>query len=596
MKKILLSFLLGTGLILCLPVFAADVYVSETGSDATGLGSEASPFATVTQALGAITGGDTIYCQGNITDSITLTAAHSGTAGSYTTITSWPGYDAVLNGNGADTVFFIDNDTQYIKIDDLALTNAVTNGIQTNGIADNIIISNNLIYGLTGGSAARALVLSVTNSQITDNDLNGGATMGDGLYLMSCDNLTIAKNKIHDYLSNGMFFDVVSQNSTVVNNWIYNIGGGMSAYSAGVFVGDSHDIQILNNSFYNIYDLDYPASGISVATSSYDCYNITVKNNIIVVANYGFSSDYNYTGLEVDHNLYNQTNLIGSVAGAEFSTLAEWQAGTIYDDNSVSGDANFQMLVAGNENLHIWQTSAAIDAGENLAEVITDFDGEDRPYNITDIGADEAPLVATPDSLSSNPKVRETTLSWLTDSNYPVTGYNIAYNVNEDVFNGTFITGNQNAVVTITGLKPAKKYYAKVQAYYETAYDTYLSDYSDTLTFGTKPARVEKTKNLITVHNYSQWRWKKQSRVFNYVIKLMDENGEVIQTIQVKKKKKFVNNANNKFVKYSISGLESGKTYMIKIRAKKKVNGEWLKGKWSITKTFSTMADSGPEL
>lgn len=599
MNKILLSFFIGIGLIFCFPVLATDIYVSETGSDVTGTGTETAPYATVTQALNTTAGGDTIYCQGTLLDSFTITAAHSGVAGAYTTITSWPGYTGTINGNGANYIINVGAGANYIAIDGLSLTNAAQAAIYGNAEAAYWTISNNQIFGLTAGLGAKALAFtSLDHLQITGNIIDGGSNTYYGIDIKAAEQAVVANNSVKNFVYTGITIDDESAGSIIKNNWVYNIGGVDYSYTAGINIADSHDIQVVNNSLYYTYNGAYNVIGIEIMTSSHDLYNVIVKNNIIHSANYAVSLDYlGYTGLEFDHNIYSAAEKIGTISGVDYDTLADWQTTTGLDSNSMTDDPLYVSTTVNSEDLHLPNESPAINAGTLLADVTDDYDGEVRPYSVTDIGADERPvLAAAPNNLSSDPSVKQVTLSWLMDDIYPTTNYNLIYSTESDFFGGITTEYDQNAVATLTGLKPAKKYYAAVQAIYKTDYATYTSDYSEALLFGTKPSRVTKTKNLITVHNYSQWHWKKQRRVFNYAIKLMNADGQMIKTISVKKKKSFVNNVNKKFVKYSLSGLESGKTYMIKIRAKKKINGEWLKGKWSTTKTFRTMADSGPTL
>ncbi len=600
MQKLFAVFLTIGFLLWAGPALAADYYVDgDSGSDVTGDGSAGTPYATITQALTVISGGDTIYCRGNIVDSFTLTSAQSGAAGAYTTITVWPDGRAEIDGNGVDYIVSIEANANYIRVDDLSFTNAVRSVFYGVDPAENWIITNNYISGLTGGEYATAIDLTtVDNLEISNNQIDGGGSLSEGISLSGVNGVTISGNSVKNITNLGVVLDDETADAVIKNNWIYNIGGEDNPYNAGLAVADSHDVQVLNNSFYYTYDGSYDVAGIEIMTSSHDLYDVTVKNNIFQAANYAVSLDYaGYTGLEFDYNIYNAATNVATISGTDYLDLANWQTATGFDANSSDEDPLYASTMVNEEDLHLQDGSPAIDAGELSAEVIEDYDQETRPYNLMDIGVDERPvLAAAPDSLSSNPKVRETTLSWLMSEDYPVTGYLLTYSSAADLSGGTIIECDENAVATLTGLKPAKKYYAAVQGVYETDYGVYLSPSSEILEFGTKPAQVTKLKNLITVHNYSQWRWKKQRRVRNYVLKLMDSDGQTIEKIYVKKSQSFVRNSQKKFVKYIIDELASGRVYKIKVRARKKVNNEWLLGRWSKTKTLHTLADPVPEI
>ncbi|MFH1536458.1 MAG: fibronectin type III domain-containing protein, partial [Patescibacteria group bacterium] len=219
------------------------------------------------------------------------------------------------------------------------------------------------------------------------------------------------------------------------------------------------------------------------------------------------------------------------------------------------------------------------------------FDDEDRPYNVTDMGADELPTPGIPTNISVTSKPKQVTVTWDEDSTYPSNQYNIQYWPKSDPTNVTILTNTVNSQ-TITGLKPAKLYFVAVQGQYNSDYSLYADDYSSSLEYGAKPKKVTKLKVLkkYTTATSVKIRWKKYKRINRYVIKVMNKKGKKIKNVTVKKKINFVKNTNKKFVKKVIKNLTPGKTYKVNVRAKKKVGDEWLKGKRSKKKSAKTLS------
>lgn len=589
-KKLLFFSILSFGLLFALPSLAATWYVDgDSGNDTTGAGTETAPYATVTKALTVISGGDTIYCQGTIADSVTLTSSHSGTANSDTIITNWPDSSAVIDGTGNEYIFNIDTGASYITVQGLNLTGASNSAFYGPTTSSYISILNNNIYGLSGGALAYPINLVASdNLLLSGNEIDGGGNCRIGIDIEGSDSAVIEQNQVHDFTNMGILIDAQTSNSVIKNNFIYNIGGADNYYIYGIAIADSTIIEVYNNSLYNTYDESYPVSAIAILTSSYDLHHVSIKNNIIQKANRGIDFDGPYDNITIDYNNFYATDNVGAVSSVDYQSLAEWQAATGYDENSTTQNPLYNSTTSGSENLHLTDESPMVDAGTKINSNNNDIDGEDRPYNITDIGADERPvLFSAPAKVASVSYVKKIDFSWKMNNSYSVTDYLIQVSANQDLSSSkSKIAVNKKG--TRKKLKPAKKYYAAVQARYTTDYDTYTSANSTKLTLSTKPRKVAKIKKLETYTNQVRYRWKKYKRVKNYTIKLMDEHGKKIRFIKIKRKKKFVQ-GKKKFVKKIIKNLEPGTTYKIKIRGKKKVDGTWYKGRWSDAKTFMTL-------
>jgi hypothetical protein len=89
----------------------------------------------------------------------------------------------------------------------------------------------------------------------------------------------------------------------------------------------------------------------------------------------------------INYNDYFAQN-VGFIGGSARVTLANWQAGTGQDANSLSVDPLFITSPAP-ADLHLQSTSPVIAAGLTLAEVTTDVDNDPRPAANPDMGADE---------------------------------------------------------------------------------------------------------------------------------------------------------------------------------------------------------------
>ncbi|MFH1781493.1 MAG: right-handed parallel beta-helix repeat-containing protein [Patescibacteria group bacterium] len=594
MKNFLIIPFFSLGLLFAMPAFAADWFVDgDNGNDAVGNGSQIAPYATVTKAVTSMVASDTVYCRGTVSDnSITLPVAKSGAEGAPTTITAWEGYDCTIDAGSNDHIINVDSGGSYFKFSNLILTNARETAIL--GEFSHSEISDNVIYGIEGGTPALPIWVALTDSTISGNLIYGDGNDKYGIYFPGSQNLVIEGNIIHDFLQWGIGADISYGGITIKNNFIYNIGGDDTfTYPSGVLLLQMQGVDIINNSFYDISDdvNNFAAIILGNAVAPPEAANIL--NNVVQKADYGImANSAGLTGANINYNDYYEVDKIAIVDAVDYVSLADWQASAFGPDaNSLSSDPLFNSITAGSEDLHLTDPSPCIDAGTNLDSTTNDIDEEDRPYHLlTDIGADERPVLASPPEFSGNEYlVKKVNFNWLMDSAYAVTGYRVRVSENENFSSPKKKTVGVQKHGTVKKLKPAKKYYGAVRAIYTTSYATYMSDFSDTLTLSTKPAQVKNIEQIDTGLDYAQFRWPKQKRVRNYAVKLMNSHNKKIRLIQISKKKSFVNGRLSHVKKKIIKNLDSNTTYKIKIRGKKKVDGTWYKGKWSKIKTFTTL-------
>ncbi|MFA6027624.1 MAG: right-handed parallel beta-helix repeat-containing protein [Patescibacteria group bacterium] len=588
MKKILTcGFFLAS--LIALPVFAADFYVDgDNGNDITGTGESTAPYKSITQAVSAMAGGDTVYCKGTVTDgTITLTNTVSGTADDYTTITAWPGYAPIIDATGNASAFIL-GQVSYLKISNLNITGAANYGIYSAGgvLSEYIEISENNIYGLQAGALVLPIFLTDNNYvTIEGNEIYGDGDDNYGIGLETTTNVVIEKNKIHDFVRLGIASDEDCSILTIKNNLIYNISGDPGyTWNSGIVLSETSFAEINNNTIYNTYSDAVNISGIMILTlGGTPGYNTTVKNNIIHTSNYGVMvTDDSRTGFSSDYNDFYNVTMIGYWNSFNQSTLTEWQDASNADDHSIIVDPLLTSTTAGAEDFHLRATSPCIDAGQDNSVVTDDYDSEPRPFVYTDIGADERPVISsTPSALAAVPQIKKADLSWAMNGAYGVTEYNIKIGTLEDLSDATItnITTTTNETA-LTGLKPAETYYYTVQAVYSTDYQEYLSDYSDIANFITYPKKVGYVKVPVSTRGSTSVtaKWRKQNRVTGYAIRLMDKKGRLIRYIDVNTNKK----------KKEITGLTPGKKYKIQVRSELKDGYNIYVSKWSKIKSFKT--------
>ena len=586
MKKILF-FTLVIGLMLCAaPTLAAELYVdSSKGSDDAGDGSKDSPYQTLEWAVLKMSSGDTLYIAGthSLTSVIDIGAGLSGSEDAYTTLSAWPGLEATITstlqpiqiGSGAD----------YVKIADLNIT-TTNNPDDVSCVVvegDYALITGNTVYGC--GQSGIETKKDTTGTDVMQNEVyNTGSDDDSSAIVVRNDDAEVSYNLVHDnYSGIGMGRGT---KMLVTNNMDYN-----NESRSMVIKKNATNITIANNTMYETTD------GVDnfVLDSSFTGDDLTFQNNIYYVT--GATSVASYMAATAstyisDNNLIYVPNNPNGIAEnlVGFITQEQWQtAGN--DLVSVFEDPLFSSTTSGSEDLHLTDTSPAINVGTTIDGLTDDYDAETRAYGAGyDIGADEHPVLPVPTGLASDPAKNSTTLSWLM-GNYEVSGYTVNFGEELDLTDGEEKAADENAVLEVEELKAAKKYYAQVKAYFTTDYATYTSAYTDILSLATKPAKVKKFKvlNKATTTKSIKLRWKKYKRVKNYVVKVMNSKGSQIKLVKVKKTSTFVKNANKKYVKKVIKGLKAGKKYKFKVRARVKANSEWVKGKWSAIKTKKTL-------
>lgn len=185
-------------------------------------------------------------------------------------------------------------------------------------------------------------------------------------------------------------------NNLIANNIVYNTD------QAGIRVDSAVGTHVYNNTVYNNTGVTAGYwAGISLTASYHAPESVDIRNNIVYQPSVNDACLWLPaagipTGLVLDYNLYynaSQTDVIYNGANSTWYTLAEWQAATTYDDNSIQDNPDFTNLVTYDFTLQ--SDSPAKDCGNGtnncaIAAVTTDYAGTARPQGAGyDIGAME---------------------------------------------------------------------------------------------------------------------------------------------------------------------------------------------------------------
>lgn len=254
--------------------------------------------------------------------------------------------------------------------------------VSNNSIHDNNNIGIDFIgfegTGSTGNDQARSGVCvgnTVYNISSATNPTYGGDRSADGIYVDGGKDIVIERNKVDN---NDIGIEVASEhqgkttsNITVRNNFVsrsYQANVLMGGYAANK--GNAANVVVVKNTLFQ--------GGDGEVALQYNCNGVTVKNNLCYAKSgnsYLVNEGSNNSNVNADYNLY---------YGASTSSPGSWS-----DAHATYANP---MLITPYSDMHIGNTSPAVDSGVDLGTVsgTVDIEGEARVQGgARDIGVDE---------------------------------------------------------------------------------------------------------------------------------------------------------------------------------------------------------------
>ncbi len=298
-------------------------------------------------------------------------------------------YDLVL---GSSEALVINGNVQYWEVTNNIVRDSNNIGIDAIGFEGTASSNDQARDGLIAGN-------HVYNIDSYGNPAYGNDRSAGCVYVDGGAHITIENNTLHHC---NLGIEIASEHAgkateyvTVRNNFVYGntqVGLGMGGYDTNR--GSTENCVVVNNTFYNNATQGDWGAELYV---QYDTRDNIIKNNIFY-ANNGRLFIESWSSVMsnnvVDTNLYFASG--GGSNGTwiwknnSYSSFAAYQSGSGNDANGMVGqDPLFVNTTT--PNLHLQNSSPAIDSGQNLTEAgSVDIDGDTRIQNAIDIGADEA--------------------------------------------------------------------------------------------------------------------------------------------------------------------------------------------------------------
>lgn len=265
------------------------------------------------------------------------------------------------------------------------------------GNANNFVISGNTVLGVTnfsgttGANSGIQLAFGVSNGTVTGNrisnihNLSASGTGAFGMQLSASPvtNVLIANNFIWDIQAAG--------SATVASNGHgITINGAVSAGGYKIY----HNTINMNTNQASGTTAAVNVTNAVVASGAIDLRNNILANTQTTGNRYAvYSAAAAGVFSTINYNDYFAPN-VGFIGGSARTTLADWQAATGQDANSMAVDPVFVSPT----DLHLQSTSPVINMGVGGTGVTDDIDGDLRDAQ-PDIGADEFVKVGQPGTL-----------------------------------------------------------------------------------------------------------------------------------------------------------------------------------------------------
>lgn len=382
----------------------------DTGLDSNN-GAFSTPWKTMFKVKSSVTAGDTVRViagtytstqyKGEAGNPLWTQAHGLGTAGNVITITADSG-PGTVTFDGEFTVYWMifraasAYNGHYIVVRDLTFHHfagvAIGGGINGTMQSHHLAVINCTFQNFTSNQAGaisnntfdRAIYLNNRFTNIGDPALGGDGlpdsqhafyTSHDSHHVVHDGNYMeqISGFGIHAY---GGFFGGGSGNLIVRRNTIVNTWSSSQIYAGDVFT----NVYTYNNTMYN-QQVPWAALGSNSANAMVSYHNggtytnIRTKNNISAgyVAQGMLWSDAGFapTGLEMNYNMWQYVGGVGAMykwLATTYTSVAAFQAATVYGDNDVSTDPLFVNIAT--RNFSLGAGSPAIDTGDFLTRAV----------------------------------------------------------------------------------------------------------------------------------------------------------------------------------------------------------------------------------
>lgn len=235
--------------------------------------------------------------------------------------------------------------------------------------------------------------------------LNGNSMIGESaytgsrfaMYINYCDNgFTAMNNTIAGSMTSGWTYGMyilncdatAANHATVANNMVQVGKDGSTSTFYAIYMSNDGYMDVQHNSAFVS-----TGGGSSRAYYGTGGGANTLTNNMFVnyTAGYAAYLASNYTVVQSDYNLYHSPGgNLGYYNGGDQATLADWQAATGYDANSIDTDPLFHSTY----DLHVCN-DAVKALGTPIAAITMDMDGQMRDAVAPDMGADEFSALST---------------------------------------------------------------------------------------------------------------------------------------------------------------------------------------------------------
>ena len=374
-------------------------HVATTGSDTTGNGSEAQPFATIQHGIDAASPGDTVLAHPGVYRENINFGGKNITVGSLFITTGDEDYilQTVIDGNrNGRVVTFVNGEVASAKLSGFTITNGYAKGV-----------SEPESYG--GGIYTRYSSPTLTHLRVTGNE---AVEEGGGLHIRDSSPTVrdiIVTNNHADGGGGGIRYtggSVSLENVVVSQNSARTGGSGLFFYHAD---GTINNALIADNSG------DGPGGGLVFDGCSPTFINVTIVGNRTTGhgggLNVSFMSQPTLVNSIVWGNtpeqIYFDTNWPGEAITIEYSNIQGGQAGIVTNGQGPVywGNGNLEtsprFVRAGLGNYRLANNSSCIGAGKVVGAPSTDIEGNPRPNpagSNPDMGAYENPLGPPPPS------------------------------------------------------------------------------------------------------------------------------------------------------------------------------------------------------